>query len=104
MQPAPSPSAGRGDAVLQPAYFTSVLYVQALRDDISTLIEHFRDKFISRDPTFSPFSAFKQLWALQGWKWLHFRVFDDRARETFLLVTVRLFLGMKLSIMALSFF
>jgi hypothetical protein len=94
MQPAPSPSAGRGDAVLQPAYFTSVLYVRPLRDDISTLIEDFRNHFAQRDPTISPFSVFKQLWVLKGWKWLHFKVLDNRARQRFLLVTLRLFLGM----------
>ncbi|XP_006454658.1 hypothetical protein AGABI2DRAFT_182630 [Agaricus bisporus var. bisporus H97] len=92
MQSTPSPSAGRGDAVLQPAYFTSVLYVQPLRDDISSLTEDFRTQFAQRDATTSPFSVFRQLWVLKGWKWLHFKVFDDRARQTFLLVTLRLFL------------
>jgi hypothetical protein len=99
MQPAPSPSGGRGDAALQPAYFTSVLYVQPLRDDISTLVEEFRNHFAQRDPSVSPFSVFKQLWVSKGWKWLHFKVFDDRARQTFLLVTSRLFLGMYESVL-----
>jgi hypothetical protein len=94
MQPAPSPSTGRGDVVLQPAFFTSILYVQPLRDDVSTLTDQFRKQYFLRDSAISPFSVFKQLWRSQGWKWLHFRVFDDRARETFLLVTTRIFVGM----------
>ncbi len=100
MQPAPAPSAGRGEAVLQPAYFTSALYVQALRDDISTLTNLYRERY-SRDRASSPatscFALFKQLWTSENWQWLHFRVFDDRARETFLLVTVRLFMGAAVS-------
>ncbi|KAF5355883.1 hypothetical protein D9756_004106 [Leucocoprinus leucothites] len=92
MQPAPSPSAGRGDVVIQPAFFTSILYVQPLREDISALSERFRGQYSERDPAVSPFSLFKQLWRSEGWKWLHFKVFDDRARETFLLVTTRIFL------------
>ncbi|KXN83873.1 hypothetical protein AN958_00953 [Leucoagaricus sp. SymC.cos] len=92
MQPAPSPSAGRGDVVIQPAFFTSGLYVQPLRDDVSTLTEQFREQYSQRDPVVSPFSIFKLLWRSEGWKWFHFKVFDDRARETFILVTTRIFL------------
>ncbi|KAG6911557.1 hypothetical protein DXG01_011859 [Tephrocybe rancida] len=39
-----------------------------------------------------PFALFKNLWAAQGWKWLHLMVFDDRPREMFLNVIHRLFL------------
>jgi len=94
MQPAPAPSAGRGDVVLQPAFFTSVLYVQPLREDVSLLTKQFREHYSERDLVVSPFSVFKQLWRSEGWKWLHFKAFDDRARETFLLVTARIFLGL----------
>jgi hypothetical protein len=93
MQPTPSPSAGRGDVVLQPAFFTSSLYVQPLREDVLTLTARFREQYLEWTPSVSPFSIFKQIWRSQGWKWLHFKVFDDRARETFLLVTTRIFLG-----------
>lgn len=96
MQPTPAPSAGRGDAVLQPAYFTSTLYVQALRDDISNLTDLYRSRYLGNeggDPTTSCFALFKQLWISEGWKWFQFRVFDDRSREMFLLVTLRLFMG-----------
>jgi len=92
MQPVPAPSAGRGDVVLQPAFFTSVLYVQPLREDISTLTKQFREHYFEHEA--SPFSVFKQLWRSEGWKWLHFKVFDDRARASFLLVTARIFLGL----------
>ena len=94
MQPAPSPSAGRGDVVLQPAFFTSILYVQPLREDVSTLTKRFRERYSECDSAVSPFSVFKQLWRSEGWKWLHFKVLDDRARETFLVVTTRIFLGL----------
>ena len=40
-----------------------------------------------------PFALFKQLWSSQGWCWFHFKVFDGRARESFLSVVLRLFSG-----------
>ncbi|KAJ7487430.1 hypothetical protein B0H11DRAFT_2013298 [Mycena galericulata] len=83
-------SGNRGNIVLQPTYFTSSVYVKALRDDITTLVHNFHEKY--KEDTSKPFALFKSLWNAQGWKWMHFRVFDSRARETFLNVTVRLFL------------
>ncbi|KAJ6621579.1 hypothetical protein B0H10DRAFT_2016477 [Mycena sp. CBHHK59/15] len=70
-------SVNRGHVVLQPSYFTSSIYVKALRDDLTTL---------------QPFALFKDLWNAQGWEWLHFKVFERRTRDTFLNVTARLFL------------
>lgn len=93
MFPAPSPSAGRGDIVLQPNYFTSSVYVKALRDDISTLILRYHEAY-SQSGSVKPFAVFKTVWLGMGWNWLHFKVFDDRSRQTFLDVTTRLFLGM----------
>ncbi|KAF7306775.1 GH16 domain-containing protein [Mycena indigotica] len=83
-------SGTRGQVNLQPSYFTSSIYVKALRADISTLVFNFHESY-ARDNA-NPFGTFKSLWEAQGWKWLHFRVFDNRARETFLNVTMRLFL------------
>ncbi|KAJ7042401.1 hypothetical protein C8F04DRAFT_1075777 [Mycena alexandri] len=62
----------RGAVVLQPAYFTSSVYY--------------------KEDSTKPFELSKTLWTAQGWKWMHFKVFDSRTRETFLNVTVRLFL------------
>lgn len=85
-------SASRGEVVLQPNYFTSSIYVNALRDDISTLIFHYHEAYSQPDVT-KPFSLFKDIWVKLGWPWLHFKVFDSRSRQTFLEVTARLFLG-----------
>jgi hypothetical protein len=84
-------SVNRGNVVLQPTYFTSSVYVKALRDDITTLVHNFHEQY--KEDNTKPFALFKTLWNAQGWKWMHFKVFDDRTRETFLNVTVRLFLG-----------
>ena len=92
MSTIPAPSASRGEVVLQPAYFTSSIFVNALRDDISTLILTYYEQYINTRPV-RPFSHFKTLWSSLGWKWIHFLVFDHRARESFLNVTLRLFLG-----------
>lgn len=91
----PSPSAGRGDLVLQPNYFTSSVYVEALRDDISKLISRYHDEYHKTIPGVDtkPFTLFKKVWEEMGWKWLHFMVFDARPRQTFLDVTLRIFLG-----------
>ncbi|KAJ7293422.1 hypothetical protein C8J57DRAFT_1429228 [Mycena rebaudengoi] len=83
-------SVNRGHVVLQPSYFTSSLYVRALRDDITTLIHQYHEKY--KQDSSKPFELFKQLWNAQGWKWMHFKVFETRTRDTFLKVTVRLFL------------
>ncbi|PPQ67118.1 hypothetical protein CVT25_005719 [Psilocybe cyanescens] len=91
MSLAPTPSTSRGDVVLQPNYFTSSVYVKALRDDISTLVFRFHEAF-SQPGCTKPFALFKAVWLSLGWNWLQFKVFDSRSRHTFLDVTLRLFL------------
>ncbi|KAF9056533.1 hypothetical protein BJ165DRAFT_531317 [Panaeolus papilionaceus] len=90
MSVAPASSTPRGEVALQPNYFTSSIYVNALKDDISTLVLKFYEAY-SND-TSTPFKAFKSIWTKLGWHWLHFKVFDHRTRKTFLDVTLRLFL------------
>lgn len=90
---APASSTSRGDLVLQPNYFTSSVYVKALRDDISTLVLRYHEAYNQPGVT-QPFALFKTVWSDMGWNWLQFRVFDSRSRHTFLEVTTRLFLGM----------
>jgi hypothetical protein len=92
MQATPSPSATRGELVLQPSYFTSSLFVHPLRDDILRLIQIYHEQYLQTQPK-QPFVLFKSIWCSLGWNWLHFKVFDARARESFLQVTARLFLG-----------
>ena len=89
---APATSTSRGEVVLQPNYFTSSVYVNALRDDISTLVLRYHEAY-SQPSTVQPFPLFKQVWLSMGWNWLQFKVFDSRSRQSFLDVTVRLFLG-----------
>lgn len=89
--PAPSPS--HADPTLQPSYFTSSLYTEALRQDIVDFVTAFHEQFVARNESETPFAAFKRVWRAQRWHLLHFRVFDDRARERFLNVTCRVFLG-----------
>ncbi|OSX67483.1 hypothetical protein POSPLADRAFT_1128051 [Postia placenta MAD-698-R-SB12] len=89
MSTSAGPSASRGDITLQPSYFTSSLYVEPLREDISSLITLYAQQYSQTNP---PFALFKRLWTELGWSWLHFKVFDPRARESFLRVTQRLFL------------
>ncbi|KAI0669784.1 hypothetical protein C8Q78DRAFT_144601 [Trametes maxima] len=89
MSIAPEPSVSRGDITIQPSYFTSSLYVNPLREDISTLIRAFS---VQCEKTMRPFELFKQLWIEQGWSWLHLRIHDGRARQSFIKVTERLFI------------
>lgn len=96
MSIAPSPSAGRGEITIQPQYFTSSLFVHPLRDDIMNLINIFHIEYMQTQPA-QPFALFKRIWNSQGWIWMHFKVFDARARDTFLGVTMRLFLGVSIS-------
>jgi len=88
----PAPSSTRGEVTLQPSYFTSSLFVLNFREDILYLIQTFHDQYFQTHPT-QPFTLFKAIWDIQGWTWMHLKVFDARAREAFLGVAVRLFLG-----------
>ncbi|KAH9898287.1 hypothetical protein C8Q73DRAFT_834313 [Cubamyces lactineus] len=89
MSIAPEPSTSRGEITLQPSYFSSSLYVDTLREDISTLIASFTKQY---NESVRPFDLFKKLWADQGWCWLHLRIYDGRARQAFLNITERLFI------------
>jgi hypothetical protein len=89
----PGPSASRGEITLQPTYFTSSLYVNPCRQDFAALIQKFTEKYLETSPKL-PFALFKSVWSELGWSWLHFKVFDARARDSFLHVTLRIFCGM----------
>ena len=85
----PSSSSPRGQAVLQPAYFTADIFISPLRRDLDALIDAYRNVY----PSSSPFALFKHTWLSHKWHWLIFKVFDSRSRHSFLSVTLRLFLG-----------
>jgi hypothetical protein len=93
MHPAPSSSAKKGEVVLQPAFFTSSLFVQPLRDDISALALAFADAWACSTEQCRPFALFKEIWNGFGWPWLHLKTLEDRSRDRFLQVVMRLFLG-----------
>ncbi|KAG6832270.1 hypothetical protein H0H92_003503 [Tricholoma furcatifolium] len=88
---APAPSGARGEVILQPSYFSSSVFVKAVRDDITTLIHSYHEKY-TKSSHAQPFALFKNLWCTQGWKWIHLIFFDDRPREMFLNIIHRLFL------------
>ena len=92
MSTLPAPTVSRGDLSLQPSYFTSSLFVNPLREDIANLIKAFAEKYLTGDLQQS-FTLFRHVWAEQGWSWFHLKVFDSRAREKFVNVTMRLFAG-----------
>ena len=94
----PGPSASRGGIVVQPAYFTSSLYADSCRGDIETLVQEFSQK--CHESPIRSFSLFRSIWDSSGWQWMHFKVFDAYARDAFLRVTIRLFVGMSSHIVA----
>ncbi|KAI0286905.1 hypothetical protein BGY98DRAFT_942666 [Russula aff. rugulosa BPL654] len=89
MSLAPTPSATRGDLILQPPFFTSSLLVDPFRADIERLI----DLFVQEHAVHAarPFALFKRLWEEQGWTYMHLKIFDARTRHTYLAVACRLF-------------
>ena len=91
----PTPSASRGDLILQPPFFTSSLFVNTCRTDIDRLTDLFVQEY-SQDAT-APFALFKRLWQEQGWTYMHLKVFDTRTRHTFLTTVCRLFVGAQFS-------
>ncbi len=90
MHIAPEPSTARGEITLQPSYFTSSLYLDPLREDLTDLTALFTTRYVA---AVHPFKLFKELWSEQGWCWLHMRTHDGRGRQAFLRVTERIFVG-----------
>ncbi|KAF8846226.1 hypothetical protein BDN67DRAFT_960923 [Paxillus ammoniavirescens] len=91
MSLAPSPSSGRGQIIIQPPYFTSSTFIHPARADVDQLIRLYSRQYVTTHPS-HPFTLFKEIWASQGWTWIHFKVFDTRSREAFLRAITRLFL------------
>jgi hypothetical protein len=91
MSLAPTPSASRGDLILQPPFFTSSLFVVPFRADIERLIDLFVQEHAHHAAR--PFTLFKRLWEEQGWTYMHLKIFDARTRHTYLTVACRLFVG-----------
>ena len=89
--PTPSPSAARGDLILQPPFFTSSLFVNPFRADIEQLTDIFIHGY-ANDAT-EPFALFKRIWQEQGWPYMHLKIFDAYTRHTYLTVVCRLFIG-----------
>lgn len=98
MDPSPTTTAGRGEPILQPGYFTSSAYVLPLREDISNLVHACGRQFSAQQSPFEAFPMFKTVWVNQGWNWMIFKVLDDRSRQMFLNVTARLFLGLLIAL------
>lgn len=89
-----APTSHPGKILLQPAYFTSSSYINALKNDIDALVKTFESEFAETAEQDKPFTLFKTIWCTMGWQWLHFKVFDARSRDMFLQVTCRMFMGM----------
>jgi hypothetical protein len=96
MSVVPSSSAKKGEVVLQPAFFTSSLYVHPLREDIGALARAYFGAWTRAPTREKPFTVFKQVWCGIGWPWLHFKTLEDRSRDRFSDITMRLFLGMSM--------
>ncbi|THH10168.1 hypothetical protein EW145_g1521 [Phellinidium pouzarii] len=86
---APSSAAPRGEAIMQPSYFTSSLFVDALRADVQELARAYSDDYYRLTSSTStsaealrPFVLFKGVWIRQGWQWLHLKVLEPRAQCT----------------------
>ena len=98
---ASSSAAPKGEATIQSAYFTSSLFVDALRADVQELGQTFTAEYAARahnentaqSSNLEPFRLFKSIWLRSGWQWLHLKVLEPRARETFVDVVLRVFLG-----------
>lgn len=97
LQVTPSSSSGRREFSIQPAYFTSNLFVDSLREDILQLILSYNEAYYAAQQSsampLKPFALFKDIWQRLGWNLLHLKVLESRARDTFVNVVFRLFLG-----------
>ncbi|KAF5375000.1 hypothetical protein D9758_000441 [Tetrapyrgos nigripes] len=85
-------TSSRGEIILDPAFFTSSLFVDPFRDDIWSLVQAYHELFSNNALRENPFTLFKKIWCAQGWDYMHFKVLEARSREAFLRVCFRLFL------------
>lgn len=90
------PNYPRGVLILDPAYYTSSVFVEPMRKDIQGLLEDFVLVYSSSPPPRRVFSIFKDVWSSRGWEFLHLCAIDDVVRDTFLITVFRLFLGASL--------
>ncbi|KAG8975724.1 hypothetical protein FRC05_005242 [Tulasnella sp. 425] len=90
----PSPYSARSNPpALIPLYYTSELFVDPLREDISDLLTAFAEHFEEgKEPPSEPFSLFKTIWIDQGWDIFHLKCDEPRSRWTFLKTVFRCFI------------
>ncbi|KLO20759.1 hypothetical protein SCHPADRAFT_898012 [Schizopora paradoxa] len=87
-------SSSRGEINIQPAYFTSSLFVEPFREDVDFLAKSYKAGYehAKSSPNFQPFTLFKNVWSTYGWNFLHLKVLEPRGRESYTSVISRLFL------------
>lgn len=78
---------------LQPAYFTSTLFVEAARRDVTDLLERFSTALDVDAPERPAFGIFKDVWRAQGWPLAHLLVTEAPTRDAYLRTILRSFLG-----------
>ncbi|KAG8891383.1 hypothetical protein FRC01_014736, partial [Tulasnella sp. 417] len=90
----PSPYSARSNPpALIPLYYTSDLFVDPLREDISDLLNAFAEHFEEgKEPPSQPFSIFKSIWVDHGWDVFHLKCNEPRSRWTFLKTVFRCFI------------
>ncbi len=88
-------STSRGEVNIQPAYFTSSLFVDPFREDIEFLTQCYKVGYEhgKSSPSFQPFTLFKNIWSTYGWNLLHLKILEPRGRDVYTSVVSRLFLG-----------
>ncbi|KAF8576090.1 hypothetical protein K439DRAFT_1368114 [Ramaria rubella] len=87
-----APTVARGSApLLQPFYYMSSLFVEPMREDVTSLLSAFASAYVGEplEPE-KPFELFKSIWKSEGWDLVHLKALDSRARVVFLQTVMRL--------------
>lgn len=83
--------------MLQPLFFRSQCYVEALRQDVAHLLSQFATDWPQVPPSdkddASPFTEFKRLWTSTGWRHIHLAVVEPELRPHWWDAVVRAFSG-----------
>ncbi|KAG8905580.1 hypothetical protein FRB99_008638 [Tulasnella sp. 403] len=93
IQLAPSPWSNRFlPPTLIPLFYTSNLFVDALREDVRDLLTAFEDRFAAGPDGTKPFPLFRSIWAEKDWNWLHLKCSEPHSRIDFLKTVFRVFI------------
>ena len=78
-------------------YFTSDLFVDPLRKDVTTLLNAFSEGLEVDPPLEDPEALFQELWVQKDWNVIYLKCTSSESRAEFIKTVTRVFIGERIS-------